>query len=152
MEMRSTSTTADSAAAVDPKIARGIPEIPSPLCYRGKLFLVRDGGLLQCLDAATGSVLYQERLGVSGGYAASPVAADDRVYLCSQSGTVTVIDARSNQLKVLSRNALGEKIAATPAMVDDQLYVRTEKHLFAFGASKTAPPSPSTFSAADAAK
>ena len=137
---------------IDWKIARGIPEIPSPLCYRGKLFLVRDGGLLQCLDAATGSVLYQERLGVSGGYAASPVAADDRVYLCSQSGTVTVIDARSNQLKVLSRNALGEKIAATPAMVDDQLYVRTEKHLFAFGASKTAPPSPSTFSAADAAK
>jgi outer membrane protein assembly factor BamB len=114
--------------------SRGIPEIPSPLCYQGKVFLVRDGGLLQCLAADSGSVLYQERLGEAGGYAASPVAADGRVYLTSESGTITVVDARSDQLKILARNTLGEKITATPALVADQLYVRTEKHLFAFGA------------------
>jgi outer membrane protein assembly factor BamB len=115
------------------QLSRGIPETPSPLCYRGKVYLVRDGGLLQCLDSVSGTVLYQERLGVLGGYSASPVAADDRVYLASQSGTVTVVDARERSLKVLARNALGEKITATPALVEDKLYVRTEKHLFAFG-------------------
>jgi outer membrane protein assembly factor BamB len=116
------------------KTQRGIPEIPSPVCYLGKVFLVRDGGLLQCLEADSGSVLYNERLGVGGGYAASPVAADGRVYLASQTGTITVIDARSDQLKVLAFNPLGEKITATPGMADDKIYVRTEKHLFAFGA------------------
>jgi outer membrane protein assembly factor BamB len=115
------------------KYSRGIPEVPSPLAYQGKLFLVRDGGLLQCMDTASGSVLYQERLGVSGGYTASPVAAQDRVYVVSHSGTITVIDAHSDKLKVLARNPLGEKITATPALVENVIYVRTEKHLFAFG-------------------
>jgi hypothetical protein len=41
---------------------KGIPEIPSPLAYDGKLFLIRDGGLLQCMDTQTGTVLYHERL------------------------------------------------------------------------------------------
>jgi outer membrane protein assembly factor BamB len=114
------------------KFARGIPEMPSPVACRGKVFLVRDGGMLQCMDAEKGTVLYQERLGVSGGYAASPVGTPDRLYLASQSGTVTVIDPASDSLKVLARNPLGEKIAATPAVAGNTIYVRTEKHLFAF--------------------
>ena len=112
--------------------SRGIPEVPSPLAYQGKLYLVRDGGLLQCVDTRTGSVLYQERIGASGGYTASPVAAEDRIYLASQSGTITVIDARSDKLHVLAQNALEEKITATPALVDNSIYVRTDKHLYAF--------------------
>jgi len=94
---------------------------------------------LQCLDTAKGTVMYQERLGVTGGYAASPVGARDLVYLASQSGTITIIDARSESLKVLARNALGEKIAATPAFAENVLYVRTDKHLFAFAEQQNKP-------------
>jgi outer membrane protein assembly factor BamB len=115
------------------KHTRGIPEIPSPLYYDHKLFIVRDGGLLQCLEAASGKVLYQDRLGVAGGYTASPIAADGRVYLPSHSGTIVVVDARAKALKVLARNAIGEKITATPALVENLMYVRTDRHLFAFG-------------------
>jgi outer membrane protein assembly factor BamB len=115
------------------KYSRGIPEIPTPLCYEHKLFVVRDGGLLQCLEAASGKVLYQERLGVGGGYTASPIAADGRVYLPSHSGTIVVVDARAKELKVLARNVIGEKITATPALAENRMYVRTERHLFAFG-------------------
>jgi outer membrane protein assembly factor BamB len=115
------------------KHSRGIPEIPTPLCYEHKLFVVRDGGLLQCLEAASGKVLYQERLGVGGGYTASPIAADGRVYLPSHSGTIIVVDARAKVLKVLARNVIGEKITATPALAENLMYVRTERHLFAFG-------------------
>ncbi len=115
------------------KHSRGIPEVPSPLYYDHKLFIVRDGGLLQCLEAASGAVLYQERLGVGGGYTASPIAADGRVYLPSHSGTIVVVDARAKELKVLARNVIGEKITATPALVENLLYVRTDRHLFAFG-------------------
>jgi len=115
------------------KYSRGIPEIPTPLYYDHKLFIVRDGGLLQCLDASSGTVLYQERLGVGGGYTASPIAADGRVYLPSHSGTIVVVDARAKELKVLARNVIGEKISATPALVENIMYVRTDRHLFAFG-------------------
>jgi len=115
------------------KYSRGIPEIPTPLYYDHKLFIVRDGGLLQCLDAASGTVLYQERLGVGGGYTASPIAADGRLYLPSHSGTIVVVDARAKEMKVLARNVIGEKISATPALVENIMYVRTDRHLFAFG-------------------
>lgn len=114
------------------QVARSIPEVPSPLCYLGKLFLVRNGGLVQCFTAESGASLYQERTGVAGGYFASPIAADGRVYLASESGTVTVIDARTEKLAVLAQNALGEHITSTPAMAENQLFVRTDKHLLAF--------------------
>ncbi|MCL4180712.1 MAG: PQQ-binding-like beta-propeller repeat protein [Verrucomicrobia bacterium] len=112
--------------------ARGIPEVPSPVAYQGKIYLVRDGGLLQCLDAKSGEVHYQERLGVAGGYTASPVAADGRVYLAAYSGTVVVVDGRGSEFRILARNVLGENITATPALVDDVIYVRTARHLYAF--------------------
>jgi outer membrane protein assembly factor BamB len=115
------------------KVTRGIPEIPSPLYYDHKVFIVRDGGLLQCFEAASGTVLYQERLGVSGGYTASPIAAEGNVYLPSHSGTIMVVDGRAKELKVLARNVIGEKITATPALAQNVIYVRTDKHLFAFG-------------------
>jgi outer membrane protein assembly factor BamB len=110
---------------------RGVPEIPSPLVYRDRIYLVRSGGLLACRDLATGKVLFDERLASPGGYFASPVGADGRIYLCSDRGTVTVVEAGDN-LKLLSRNDLGEPIFASPAAVDRTLFVRSKRHLWAF--------------------
>lgn len=118
------------------QLTRGIPEIPSPLYYRGRIYLVRDGGFVACVKAATGAVLFQERVGAQGGYCASPVAAGDRIFLAAHNGVVVCIDAAGEQLKVLARNDLGEKIWATPALGDGTIYVRTEKHLYAFSAGK----------------
>jgi outer membrane protein assembly factor BamB len=119
--------------------AKGIPEVPSPLCYNRRVYLIRDGGLLQCLDAANGNVLYKERVGVPGGYSASPLGADGRVYLASQSGTIVVLEAASNELKVLARNHVGGQITATPAFAKNCLYVRTDQHLAAYGTSQPQP-------------
>jgi len=106
--------------------------MPSLLLYGGNLFLVRDGGLLTCLNAADGATRYQERLGAPGQYCASPVAADDRLYLTSVTGMVTVVNARGGSLEVLARNALGAEVHATPAIAGDTLYVRTAVELLAF--------------------
>jgi len=111
-------------------IRRGVPETPSPLYYRGRLYLLRDGGVLTCLEAATGNELFRERLGAPGQYIASPIAAGDQVIAASVRGIVTVIAADS-QLKILARNRFDEKIFATPAVADNTLYVRTTKHLYA---------------------
>ena len=115
------------------KRQRGVANVASPLFYRGRVYVVQDGGRVTCYDAATGVPVYeQERLGAEGAYHASPVAADGRIFFSSTSGTVTVI-AVDSTLKVLARNALGEAIIATPAIADHKLYVRTRGHLWAFG-------------------
>jgi len=115
------------------EMRRGIPEIPSPLYFQGALYLVRDGGLLTCLEAKDGTVRYQERLGVGGQYAASPVAAAGRIYLASQSGTVIVFKPGESAPRILARNDLRDSIMATPAIVENTMVVRTAGHLFAFG-------------------
>jgi outer membrane protein assembly factor BamB len=108
-----------------------IPEVPSPLFYRDRVYYVRNGGILSCLDAATGKVIYRERLGAPGAYYSSPIAVNGKVYLASGEGTVTVVTA-GDTLNVLARNDLGEPIYATPAAAAGALYVRTTGHLYAF--------------------
>lgn len=115
------------------KQTRGLPYVPSPLCYRGRVYLVKSGGLVSCFEARTGRPFYQEeRLGALGDYYASPIAADGRIYAASQNGVVVVLDD-GEALNVLARNDLGEGIMATPAIVEGRLYVRTLTHLWAFG-------------------
>jgi outer membrane protein assembly factor BamB len=111
---------------------RAVPEVASPVAYRGRVYMVRDGGVVSCLDAATGKLLYRERLGPGGPYFASPVAGDGRVYAASGRGAVTVF-AAGDEFRVLARNDLREPVCATPAIADGKLYVRTDKHLYAFG-------------------
>jgi outer membrane protein assembly factor BamB len=114
------------------KDSRGVPEIASPLFYRGRLYLVRDGGLVTSYAPDGTLRLDRTRLGVLGQYAASPVAADGRIYAASVSGTVAVFRA-GDTLEVLARNDLDDPIMATPAIAADTLYVRSAHHLWAFG-------------------
>jgi hypothetical protein len=109
-----------------------IPEVPSPLLYQGRLFLIRNGGVATCLDAATGKVIYRTRIGAPGAYFSSPIAASGRVYFASSEGVVTVISAAADQLQVLARNEIGEDLIATPAIVGKAIFVRTLRHLYAF--------------------
>ena len=114
------------------EIQRGVPETPSLLCFRGRLYLLRDGGVLTCLRASTGEELFRERIGASGGYVASPIAAGDRIVTASRRGVVTVIEA-DDKLKVLARNEFREGIYATPAIAGNSIYLRTKGHLYALG-------------------
>ena len=107
--------------------------MPSPLFYRGRLYFVRNGGMVTSYTPDSGRVvLDQQRLGTLGLYVASPVAADGRIYAASETGTIVVCRARDT-LEVLARNDLGESITATPAIANHKLYVRTANHLWAFG-------------------
>lgn len=112
---------------------RGIPYVPSPLYYEGRVYLVKDGGMVSCFDPKTGTPFYlQERLGATGNYYASPVAADGKVYLASLAGKVTVVNAGGTQPEILHEADFGERIFATPAMVDREIFIRTAQQLYAF--------------------
>ena len=114
------------------EIRRGIPETPSPLFCRGKLYLLRDGGFLTCLEAATGKELFRQRIGAAGQYVASPIAVGDKIITASVKGAVTVIQVH-DELKILAKNDFGEKIFATPAFAGNVIYLRTTSHLYALG-------------------
>jgi outer membrane protein assembly factor BamB len=109
-----------------------IPEVPSPLAYEHRVYMVRNGGVLTCLDAETGTLRYRGRLGAGGPYYSSPVVAAGKVFLASGEGTVVVL-AAGDKFDVVARNDLREPIFATPAVLGGVLYVRTTAHLFAFG-------------------
>jgi outer membrane protein assembly factor BamB len=111
---------------------RGVPGVPSPLYYNGRLYTFQNGGIVFCRAAKTGELVYSGRLGALGYYYSSPVAADNKVYIASADGVVVVLDA-GEELKILARNKLDGAILATPALVDGKIYVRTESHLYAFG-------------------
>jgi outer membrane protein assembly factor BamB len=113
---------------------KGLPYVPSPLEYEGRIYFVKDGGMMTSLDAKTGKAFYtQERLGAASGYYASPVAADGRIYVASLAGKVSVVKAGGDKPEVLHQVDFGDRILATPALAGDRLYLRTAKKLWAFG-------------------
>ena len=113
---------------------RNIPEVPSPLVHKGRIYMVKNGGILTCLDESSGDVLFRKRIGASGSYYASPIAVGDRIFLASGQGVITVLRA-SDKLDVIAENDLAERIMSTPAAVDNTLYVRTMDHLYAFSST-----------------
>ena len=114
---------------------RGLPAIATPLIADGVLYLIKDGGLLTTLDAASGKELGFERLEeATGSYAASPVAAAGKVFLASSEGRIVVLEAGGNPV-ILAQCDLGEPIHATPAIGGGALFVRTEQALYCFASS-----------------
>lgn len=118
------------------KVTRSLPYVASPLYHGGRVYTIKNGGLVSCYDAKTGKPFYQdERLDAPGDYYASIIAAGDKVFLFSLGGVVTVLQA-GDHLKVLARNRFEEGISATPAIVEGKLYLRTANQLFGFSAVK----------------
>lgn len=111
---------------------KSLPDVPGVLLYRGVLYLIRNGGILQTLDPATGKLLKQGRLpqGLDE-YYASPVAGSGNIYFISRNGTVSVLEAGADW-GVAATSELGEEVFATPAIVDGHIYLRTATALYAF--------------------
>jgi outer membrane protein assembly factor BamB len=112
---------------------KGVPEVPSPLVWKDRVYLIRSGGLLVCRELESGKLIYEERVDAPGAYFASPVAAGGRIYVASDQGEVTVVKA-GDSMQVLAHNKLGAAILASPAIAGDTLFVRTAKGLWAFKA------------------
>jgi outer membrane protein assembly factor BamB len=109
------------------KVDRGAPKTPSPVLVGDELYFVSDEGMMSCVDAKTGTLHWQERLG--GNYSASLVAANGLVYAQNEEGLATVVKA-SKSFEVVSKNDLKEKALASWAVDDRDLYIRTEKNLY----------------------
>jgi outer membrane protein assembly factor BamB len=107
--------------------------MPTPLIYRGYLYVLRNEGILACYQLKTGEVQYTARIPHQGsGFSGSPVASDGRIYLPSEDGDIFVVRA-GPQFELLGTNPIGEPVMATPAISEGMMFVRAEQDLFAIG-------------------
>ena len=112
------------------KQARG-SYMPTPLVYRGHLYVLSNSGLLDCYDLKTGAEIYRQRIPhQGGGFSASPVAADGKIFLSGEDGDIFVVKA-GPQFELLATNPVGELLMATPAVASGMMFVRAQHHVFA---------------------
>jgi outer membrane protein assembly factor BamB len=114
-------------------IRKSAPYVPTAVSRDGLAWLLSDGGILTCIDSQSGDVKFQERIG--GNFFGSPIWVDGRLYAVATNGDLVVAEA-SDRFQVLHRFPLGELCHTTPAVALGKMFVRTEKHLWCFGASK----------------
>jgi outer membrane protein assembly factor BamB len=108
-------------------LRRAAPLTPSPLLVGDELYLVSDIGIASCLDAETGEVRWQQRLG--GNYSASPISADGRIYFLSEEGAATVI-APGKEFRRLAVNSLDGVTLASMAVSSGSIFIRTNSQLY----------------------
>lgn len=109
------------------KATKGIPLKPSMLFADGRLYLISDKGIAQCLSAKTGKEIWRHR--VDGDFTASPVLADGRLYFFSEQGKTYVLKA-GDEFDQVGEGELDGRFMASPAVVGHALYLRTDKALY----------------------
>jgi outer membrane protein assembly factor BamB len=112
---------------------RGGSYMETPMIYGEYLYSCAPTGVLSCYAAATGNLLYKERLGSGGdGFTASPVASPGKIYFASEEGSVYVVKPSTN-FTVLATNRMDEVCMATAAISDGVIFFRTQGHVVAVG-------------------
>jgi len=110
---------------------RGVSYVPSPISVSDYFFVVSDSGVAHCFEAATGNLMWDERV---GSHHASLVSAEGLVYLLNDDGEMNVVKAGPKFQRV-AKNRLGEKTFASPAISQGHIFLRGDKHLFCIGPS-----------------
>jgi outer membrane protein assembly factor BamB len=110
--------------------------MPTPLAYRGLLYVLANNGVFDAYDLKSGKEIYRQRLPLVGsGFSASPVAADGKIYLSNEDGDMLVVRAGPT-FEHVTTNAIGELLMATPALSEGVMYVRGASSLFSIGAKR----------------
>lgn len=132
--------------AVAWRYEKGTAYVPSPIALGQYVYLMTDRGIVTCLDAETGKVVYEGgRPPVPSTFFASPVAYGDRLLMTNEEGDTFVIRAGPRH-EVRRTNSIGEPVYASLALAGGTIFIRGERHLYAIRASdgrvSLAPPRP----------
>lgn len=141
--------------------------IGTPVIHEGRIYFFSNR-VANCIDASTGSEIYQARLsggnapaaeaqrgfaggggfGGRGGFGggmggqdyASPVAADGKLFYMTRGGDAFVLKLgpKFEQLAVNRVTPDTEDFSATPAISNGELFIRSSKHLYCVADTKNA--------------
>jgi outer membrane protein assembly factor BamB len=109
------------------------PYVPTPIAKDGRVFLWSDKGMVSCIRAISGELIWRQRVG--GDFSGSPVIAGDCLYCIDEEGVVVVL-AATDKAQELGRIPLGEPSRSTPAIAGNRMYLRTYSHLISVGSKR----------------
>lgn len=113
------------------KVSDKIPEVPSLLVVNDRVYMICDGGIITCINAVTGGIIYRDRLKGSSLYLSSPVYAYGHIYALSYNGVMSVITP-ADKLDIDATYRVGIHIGSSPAVIGNTLLIRDENGLMAF--------------------
>lgn len=109
---------------------KAVPMVPSFVFVNHCLYSITEEGMILCLKADSGEIVWQKR--IEGSFHASPVCGDGRIYFLSEDGKTTIIEA-GREFKPITQNDLGEPCQASPAISHGQLFIRSQRNLYCIG-------------------
>jgi len=109
----------------------------SPLLVNGRVYSTIATGSLLCADAATGKLLWSEKLAPDQLHA-SPAYADGKFYVPMHNGTVHVLRDAGDKAQIVSVNKLDSLCLGAPAFYGDAVLIFTRESLHCFGPKASA--------------
>ncbi|MCP5516509.1 MAG: PQQ-binding-like beta-propeller repeat protein [Verrucomicrobiales bacterium] len=111
--------------------------VSSPVFHEGHLYFAHENlGVVYCVEAASGKVVYEERLNPNPGQIyASPILAAGRLYYVSRGGTTAVV-AAAPKFRLLASNPLARTAGtfnASPVPLGRRLLLRSDRFLYCLG-------------------
>jgi outer membrane protein assembly factor BamB len=112
---------------------KGTGYVLTNILYGDYVYLSTDNGILTCLDAATGKVMYEGgRPPKPTHFMGSAVAYQGLIAMTSQDGDTYMIKAGPKH-EIVRVNTIDEPVYSSAALANGRVYIRGEKHLYAIG-------------------
>ena len=125
-----------TASHVAWKVGKG-SNVPSPILHGGYLWFAHENlGVVYCVDAKSGEVVFEERLDPSPGQIyASPVLAGGRIYFTGRGGRTVVVAARPKFEQVAVNTLENNRgvFNSSPAVSGDRLLLHSNRALYCLG-------------------
>jgi outer membrane protein assembly factor BamB len=112
---------------------KGTGYVLSNLLYGDYVYLSTDNGILTCLNASTGEVVYEGgRPPKPSRFVGSAVAYNGLIAMTSEDGETFLVKAGPT-FEIVRVNTIDEPVFSSAALANGRIYIRGTKHLFAIG-------------------
>jgi outer membrane protein assembly factor BamB len=111
------------------KCTENVPGIATPVIANGLIFMVSEKGVLSCLDAKSGQLIWKEKLQGNYNFNTAPVSIADKIYFTEVDGTTTIIKA-DKKFQTVAENKLEGKFIARPVVSGNSLIMRSDSHIY----------------------
>ncbi|MFK7788474.1 MAG: PQQ-binding-like beta-propeller repeat protein [Phycisphaeraceae bacterium] len=124
------------SAHVGSDVGRGIgSDVPTPIAFDGKAYLLTDKGQFNCYDITNGEPMWDKPFVLpraAAKYYSSPVKAGDLFYFAREDGFIFVAKQTDSGLELVASNEMPERQIATIVPINDHILLRSETTLYYF--------------------